>query len=516
MRTAGLDDPGTLVEYPRSTVEELERALGLTLGGCDALASSGAASSGQTKSTYGHGIPLPALEWPGVAATGLFGSVSAGGDPKTDHASSICLVGGDPKTDHASLLTTGGDPKTDLSLGIADITPQSGELATQTATPDSPACAESAVSRAECPEHADGFSTTNFPTVPDGFTNITQDGEFRDEWAEVKSYLSGGSRIDEMNSISDNTSTVFSGDFHVGEKSEGVRQSDFGVQIVPASGSPSELSAHQMGASLAGTSRLKIEPIDSTGILDVGDAVQLTIADRALMRKYNSLGYGQGNLQQDVSYKQCIASTVSRVDGHPLRPSMSLSDRALLRKYPYTGSSSLPFYGMQSLPSSASIPVSTPFAVFPTESAKKRKRFFGKGNSKKANIGSDARDEHDRAQAGSPCGLQSKVAEPPVFHACSSSPSALTSDPPNFALLYYSLVLDDAIPLGYLREFMSLETPARRAAKRARISAVSITDSMASTALSAFRREAGRRALRLDNWRSAGNSRGYQAKKISY
>ena len=41
---------------------------------------------------------------------------------------------------------------------------------------------------------------------------------------------------------------------------------------------------------------------------------------------------------------------------------------------------------------------------------------------------------------------------------------------------------------------MSLETPARRAAKRALISAVSTTDSMASAALSAFREEAGRRA----------------------
>ena len=72
-----------------------------------------------------------------------------------------------------------------------------------------------------------------------------------------------------MNSLSDNTDTVFSGDFHDDEKSEGVRQSDSGVQIVPASGSPSELSAHQMGASLAGTSRLKTEPVDSTSILDV-------------------------------------------------------------------------------------------------------------------------------------------------------------------------------------------------------------------------------------------------------
>ena len=61
LRSAGLDDPGTLVAYPRSTVEELERALGRPLGGCDALVSSGAASSEQTMSTYGHGVPLQAL-----------------------------------------------------------------------------------------------------------------------------------------------------------------------------------------------------------------------------------------------------------------------------------------------------------------------------------------------------------------------------------------------------------------------------------------------------------------------
>ena len=117
---------------------------------------------------------------------------------------------------------------------------------------------------------------------------------------------------------------------------------------MPASGSPSELSAHQMGASLAGTTRLKTEPIDperldrtsniagyadklssmhrgvsqtqsigidSTGILDVGDTEQLSIADRALMRKYKSLENVQENLQQAGSYKQEVTSRVSRVMG---------------------------------------------------------------------------------------------------------------------------------------------------------------------------------------------------------
>ena len=99
LRSSGLDDPGTLVEYPRSTVEELERGLGRTLDGFDALAPSGAASSEQTTSTYGHGVPVQAPEWPGMVASGLVGSVFSGGDPKTDHASSFRLVGGDPRTD---------------------------------------------------------------------------------------------------------------------------------------------------------------------------------------------------------------------------------------------------------------------------------------------------------------------------------------------------------------------------------------------------------------------------------
>ena len=86
--------------------------------------------------------------------------------------------------------------------------------------------------------------------------------------------------------------TVFSRDFYANENSERVRQSDSGVQIVPASRSPSELSAHQMGLPLAGTIRLKSEPIgiDPIGTLDIGETVQLTISDRALLRKYESSG----------------------------------------------------------------------------------------------------------------------------------------------------------------------------------------------------------------------------------
>ena len=285
--------------------------------------------------------------------------------------------------------------------------------------------------------------------------------------------------------------TVFLRDFHADENSERVRQSDSGVQIVPASRSPSELSAHQMGLSLTGTVRLKSEPIsvDPTGTVDIGESVQLSISDRALLRKYKSPEQVKEDSQQAGTYKQEISTSVSRVDGHPPKPSLSLYDRMLLRKYPDAGT--------KTTLSHSSTLVSSPPVAHPGESVKKRRRFYQKGNSNKANTRAVARNENSPDQESSPCGFPSKVAEPPVHSGCITSPSALTSELPDFALLYYTLVLDDAIPAGYLREFMSLETPARRAAKRALISAVSITDSMASTALSAFRREAGRRATEI-------------------
>ena len=51
--------------------------------------------------------------------------------------------------------------------------------------------------------------------------------------------------------------------------------------------------------------------------------------------------------------------------------------------------------------------------------------------------------------------------------------------------------------MDYLQEFRSLETPARRAAKRSQILAASFSDSMAATALSVLRREADRRATEI-------------------
>ena len=280
-----------------------------------------------------------------------------------------------------------------------------------------------------------------------------------------------------MNSISDNTSTVFSWDFHVGEKSERLRQADFGVQIVPASRSPSELSAHQMGLPLAGTVRLKSEPIsiDPISTLAIGESTQLSIYDRALLRKYKSSGQAQEFPRQAGTYEENTAA-VRRVDGHSPELRLSLHDRILLRKY------SVPGTGV------------SPLVPLPIESTKKRRRFHQKGKFIEEVTKQVSGYENCQDQEGSPCGFSSKVAEPPVRAGTIISHSGPSPVLSHFTLLYYTLVRDGALPLGYLQEFISLEAPARKAANRLQASAAAVSDSAASTALVALRRESERRA----------------------
>ena len=177
----------------------------------------------------------------------------------------------------------------------------------------------------------------------------------------------------------------------------------------PASGSPSELSAHQMGLSLAGASRLKQEPIHF--------------------------------IPGASSYAK---------DGHK---QLSISDRALMRKYGLPG---------------------------------RQQEVIRKSDNETIPI------EAGRVQEGSPCGLPSQVAEPPVRTLTSIPYSA--SSPGHFTLLYYTLVKDGALPSGYLGEFTSLEAPARRSANRLQTSAIAVTESAASASLAALRRESEHRA----------------------
>ena len=107
--------------------------------------------------------------------------------------------------------------------------------------------------------------------------------------------------------------------------------------------------------------------------------------------------------------------------------------------------------------------------------------------------------ENCQDQEGSPCGFSSQVAEPPVRAATIISHSVPSPLHSHFTLLYYTMVRDGALPLGYLQEFISLEAPARRSANRLQASAVAVSDSAASMTLVALRRESEHRASQLKN-----------------
>ena len=239
LRSSGLDDPGTLVEYPRSSVEELECGLGRTLVGLDALAPSGAASSGQSTITYGHKVPVLAPEWPVLAS----GSGDVGGDPKTDHF--VLDTGGDPKTDHF-VRDTGGDPKTDhfvpqtggdprtdhfvpdddslLCREMAATCPpyRPGAVAPQTANPS--ALAPTAVLGFSVggghpdefsilrPEHPDGFPSTG-PARLDGFPSTAESRDGLPSSADSKDHTN-------LDSTLDDKSTGFTPILHIAENSE--------------------------------------------------------------------------------------------------------------------------------------------------------------------------------------------------------------------------------------------------------------------------------------------------------
>ena len=221
-------------------------------GGDGSGVPSGAASSGTSSITCGHLLPPRSLEWFGL---------SAGGVPKTDHASLAHKTGGDPRTDHASLVTASfttdksGDPRTDHSLcttaRVGSNSPRLGGLATQTANidPDSPGLnPDLADFRGFDHEAFAGFSHSEIPEVHDELPS----------YGVLQGHVhSQGSLLDRlfekrfMNSSSDCTSTAFFAHFTRCGK----------VRASPPVGFQSSkvarqyrLSTHQMGEPLAGTS----------------------------------------------------------------------------------------------------------------------------------------------------------------------------------------------------------------------------------------------------------------------
>ena len=326
--SAGLDDPRVLCEYPVESLQNVEEITGgkFETGGVP----SGATSSGQRPSSSPNSTST-SLSRAGSASAGtamasLVGNVDSGvdstkgTDPKTG-LSPFVPSGGEVKTDHKGgdprtglFVPSGGEVKTDQFVPsggevktdhdpfdvqmacLVDETvdsPLPGGLATQTAIPDpvSPALVPVlAVSRGFDHEVSDGFpGIEQDPGFRDGLPSSEQDPKVRDEFPSIGD-LQGQAHSEGLNSTSDIENTAISCISRIAEKSERLRESDFGVQIVPASRSPSELGARQMGLSLAGTSRLKDEPIDSVSTL----ATELSISDRALLRKYKSSDQLQG------------------------------------------------------------------------------------------------------------------------------------------------------------------------------------------------------------------------------
>ena len=108
-----------------------------------------------------------------------------------------------------------------------------GAVSPQTAISVSPALSpDTCLSHPLDPEEPDELTHVDGPSVPD---ELPSAGET------------------DMNTTSDCETTLFTGISRIAEKSEELREPDFEVQIVPASVSSSELSAHQMGVALAGT-----------------------------------------------------------------------------------------------------------------------------------------------------------------------------------------------------------------------------------------------------------------------
>ena len=252
--------------------------------------------------------------------------------------------------------------------------------------------------------------------------------------------------------------------FKKGKLGREVKKEAGQVQDGSPCGFPSQVAEPPVRA--AGASRLKQEPIHfipGASFPPIDDE-QLSISDRALLRKYGLPGRQQETTRKSDAGHETIP-IVQRVDGHPPQGNLKLYDRMLLRKYSVSGSASMP----SDSSSLASVPCHSP----PVESGKKRRRFY-----KKANLGGEMKNEAGRVQEGSPCGLPSQVAEPPV-RAVTSFPHTASS-PGHFTLLYHTLVKDGALPSGYLHDFTSLEAPARRSANRLQASAVAVTDSACS------------------------------------
>ena len=117
--------------------------------------------------------------------------------------------------------------------------------------------------------------------------------------------------------------------------------------------------------------------IDTTAIGDVVPSESLSISDRALLHRFGQVKSLQRSTDCIEGSSSVSSASGSRVDGHPLNLSLNIFDRALLRRFPDVPPT------LSSTSGTAAVIPSPPRRVT-GETSKKRKRFIGKGNTKKS------------------------------------------------------------------------------------------------------------------------------------
>ena len=415
LRTAELDDQTVLSSYPRMDWEEASsglRALSCTTVVGVAPAPSGAASSSHSSITSSDSrFRIALCSSSGSAASAASGAGCTGGDPRTDHF--VPETGGDPTTDHA--LSVFVAKKETMAATCPPYRP--GRLASATAFLNSSATASAMLSADD--EHSDGFPNTS---------------SHRDELPS--------SAVSESSSLLDRIlhrrhSIDFPRDFHRGESSESLRQSQLGqVQIVPATLIPSELSAHQMAARSDGSlarSRVDGHPTSA-----------LSLQDKVLLRKY-SIPISTGTLNT-VAETNLVKS---ERDGCTIRSEelQRAEDIPRVEQTSITGLDSTSRYStglasqvLSSSPKDAELSNAG-------ETDPKRRRRIGKAGPKK----------ETKEDSGSVTTIR-------VPSWCQNTPldsrdvyDAGEYGVTDMVLLYITLVSDGAIPPGFLAEFVTLE-----------------------------------------------------------
>ena len=237
-------------------------------------------------------------------------------------------------------------------------------------------------------------------------------------------------------------------DFHVGESSECLRQSQLEqVQIVPATLIPSELSAHQMAARSDGSlaqSRVHGHPISA-----------LSLQDKALLRKY-SIPVSLGALT--------TAAETNLVQSEQEGCTTVITGFNSLSRDPTDSSGQI-------------LSSSSKDSELPNAGEAGPKRSGKAGIKKEPKEDSESKSDLNIAKFHIPSWCQNTPLDTRDFSVVRKC--GVT----DMVLLYITLVSDRAIPVGFLAEFLTLEQSLNLSSKRAINIAASLSDAEAERLL---------------------------------